>query len=103
MTVPEFPNLFILYGPNTNLAHGGSIIFHAECQVRYLTSLVRQMVANDLSTVEVRSDVHDAYNARVDAAHEELVWTHPGVDTSYATARVAWSPTVRGGSSTTGA
>ncbi len=83
MTVPEFPNLFILYGPNTNLAHGGSIIFHAECQVRYLTSLVRQMVANDLSTVEVRSDVHDAYNARVDAAHEELVWTHPGVDTWY--------------------
>jgi 4-hydroxyacetophenone monooxygenase len=28
ITVPSFPNLFLTYGPNTNLAHGGSIIFH---------------------------------------------------------------------------
>jgi 4-hydroxyacetophenone monooxygenase len=83
MTVPEFPNFFVLYGPNTNLAHGGSIIFHAECQVRYLVSLVRELAARGASSVEVREDVHDAYNASVDAAHEELVWTHPGVDTWY--------------------
>jgi 4-hydroxyacetophenone monooxygenase len=83
MTVPEFPNLFVLYGPNTNLAHGGSIIFHAECQVRYLTSLIRQLASSGGSSVEVRSDIHDAYNARVDAAHEHLVWTHPGVDIWY--------------------
>jgi 4-hydroxyacetophenone monooxygenase len=83
MTVPEFPNLFVLYGPNTNLAHGGSIIFHAECQVRYLTSLVRQMAERGARAVEVRGDVHDEYNDRVDAAHGELVWTHPGVDTWY--------------------
>jgi hypothetical protein len=30
ITVPGFPNLFLTYGPNTNLAHGGSIIFHAD-------------------------------------------------------------------------
>jgi len=30
ITVPRFPNLFVTYGPNTNLAHGGSIIFHHE-------------------------------------------------------------------------
>ncbi len=36
ITVPHFPNLFCLYGPGTNLASGGSIIFHVECQVRYV-------------------------------------------------------------------
>ena len=83
MTVPEFPNLFVLYGPNTNLAHGGSIIFHAECQVRYLVDLVRKIAARGASSVEVKPEVHDDYNARVAAAHEQLVWTHPGVDTWY--------------------
>ena len=33
ITVPKFPNLFLLYGPNTNLGHS-SIIFHTECQVQ---------------------------------------------------------------------
>jgi hypothetical protein len=32
---PNFPNLFLLYGPGTNLAHGASIILHSECQVQY--------------------------------------------------------------------
>jgi 4-hydroxyacetophenone monooxygenase len=83
MTVPGFPNLFVLYGPNTNLGHGGSIIFHAECQLRYILSLVEQMVNGRYGAVEVRSEVHDAYNAAVDAAHESMIWTHPGVDPWY--------------------
>ena len=102
VTVPEFPNLFLLYGPNTNLAHGGSIIFHAECQVRYLVSLLRELVAEGGKSAEVREDVHDDYNNRVDAAHEELVWTHPGVDTWYRNRAGRVSRTRRGGSSTTG-
>ena len=36
ITVPGFPNLFCMYGPGTNLAHGGSLIFHSECQMRYI-------------------------------------------------------------------
>ena len=35
ITVPNFPNLFCLYGPGTNLAHGASLIFQSECQVNY--------------------------------------------------------------------
>ena len=34
---PGFPNFFCMYGPGTNLAHGGSLIFHSECQMRYIT------------------------------------------------------------------
>jgi len=83
MTVPDFPNFFVLYGPNTNLGHGGSVIFHTECQVGYVTALLRDMVEQGLSAVEVRPEVCDAYNDRVDAAHDKMIWTHPGMDTWY--------------------
>ena len=36
ITVPEFPNFFIIYGPGTHLAHGGSLIFQSELQMRYI-------------------------------------------------------------------
>ncbi len=83
MTVPGFPNLFITYGPNTNLAHGGSIIFHTECQVRYICQALREMLEHDLATLEVRPEVHDAYNVKVDAACQRMVWAHPGVTSWY--------------------
>ena len=79
MVVPQFPNLFVMYGPNTNLAHGGSIIFQAECQMRYIMDLLAQMSSTGATCVEVREDVHDRYNDRVDEVHQQMVWTHPGV------------------------
>jgi 4-hydroxyacetophenone monooxygenase len=87
LAVPDFPNFFCLYGPNTNLGHGGSLIFLTECGVRYIMEIVQQMVAEGLSAVEVRQDVHDEYNARVDAAHDRMIWTHPGMDTWYRNGR----------------
>ncbi len=83
ITVPSFPNLFCLYGPGTNLAHAGSIIFHSECQVRYVMGCLAALVRNGHSTMECRQDVHDAYNARFDARHETLVWSHPGMGSWY--------------------
>jgi 4-hydroxyacetophenone monooxygenase len=83
ITVPGFPNLFLTYGPNTNLAHGGSIIFHAECQVRYITQALREMVEHGYATLEVRADVHDAYNKLLDEKCRNMVWSHPGVTSWY--------------------
>ncbi len=83
MSVPDFPNFAVLYGPNTNLGHGGSTIFHTECQVGYVSGLLRRMITDRLATVEVRREVCDAYNDRVDAAHERMIWTHPGMTTYY--------------------
>ena len=45
ITVPNFPNLFCLYGPGTNLAFGGSLIFHSECEVRYSLSAIKALLA----------------------------------------------------------
>lgn len=83
ITVPDFPNLFLTYGPNTNLAHGGSTIFQTECQVRYITQALREMIENDYTTLEVRTDVHDAYNKLVDEKCRNMVWAHPGVTSWY--------------------
>jgi 4-hydroxyacetophenone monooxygenase len=83
IAVPGFPNLFLLYGPNTNLGHGGSIIFQAECQSAYIVGLLQQMRAVGASSVDVRRDVHDDYNERVDEAHRHMIWTHPGMETWY--------------------
>jgi 4-hydroxyacetophenone monooxygenase len=54
ITVPGFPNFFCLYGPGANLAHGGSIIFHAEGQVRYVMGCLHALVAQHLRTIECR-------------------------------------------------
>ena len=83
ITAPGFPNLFMIYGPNTNLAHGGSIIFHHECQVRYICQALREMIEQGYSTLEVRQDVHDAYNHLLDEKCASMVWTHPGVTSWY--------------------
>jgi 4-hydroxyacetophenone monooxygenase len=83
ITVPGFPNLFLTYGPNTNLAHGGSIIFHTECQVRYIAQALRDMIETGTAAIDVRPEVHDAYNVKVDEAHRGMVWAHPGVTSWY--------------------
>ena len=83
MTVPGFPNLFFLYGPNTNLGHGGSIIFVAECQVRYVLAFVKRMLEEKIREIECRQDAHDEYNKRVDEEHSNLIWTHPGMNSWY--------------------
>jgi 4-hydroxyacetophenone monooxygenase len=83
VTVPDFPNLFMLYGPNTNLGHGGSAIFHSECQIRYIMLALREMIERGASAMDCRHEPHDAYNERVDAAHAKMVWSHGGVGNWY--------------------
>ena len=87
MTLPDFPNFFVLYGPNTNLAHGGSHIFHVECQSRYIIKCITHMIANDYREIEVRREPYEDYNRRLDEKHEQLVWSHPGVDSWYKNSR----------------
>lgn len=82
-SIPDFPNFFVLYGPNTQFGHGGSLITVVERQVHYLMTVIQEMFSQNMASVGVRRDVHDEYNARIDATHERMVWTHPGMDTYY--------------------
>jgi 4-hydroxyacetophenone monooxygenase len=73
----------MLYGPGTNLAHGGSAMFHSECQVRYIMQAIREVVESGARSIEIREDRCDAYNEFLDATHARMVWTHPGVGSWY--------------------
>jgi 4-hydroxyacetophenone monooxygenase len=86
-TVPGFPNLLMVYGPNTQAGHGGSLIGSAEAQLHYILDLLERMLGAGAGAIEVRQDVYDAYNRRVDAAHERMVWTHPAMETYYRNSR----------------
>lgn len=79
MTVPGFPNLFMLYGPNTNLAHGGSILFHSECQSRYIAGCLRLLFERGHAALDCKQAVHDASNERLDAAQARMAWAQPSV------------------------
>lgn len=83
ITAPNFPNMFMLYGPGTNLAHGGSIIFHTECQVRYIMQCLREMLETGAAAMECKAEPFAAYNELLDATHEGMVWAHRGVGSWY--------------------
>jgi cation diffusion facilitator CzcD-associated flavoprotein CzcO len=72
MTTAGFPNLFMLYGPNTN---NGSILFMLECQVAYVMRLLDRMDADDLAWIDVRPEVMDDYNRSLQADMDAItVW-----------------------------
>jgi 4-hydroxyacetophenone monooxygenase len=74
VTVPRFPNLFLLYGPNTNLVINGSIIVMVECQVRYIVEALGEMLRRGQRTMTCRPEVHDAFNEEIDAGNRQMAW-----------------------------
>jgi 4-hydroxyacetophenone monooxygenase len=87
ITAPEFPNFFMMYGPNTNIGHGGSALFLAECQTRYFMGLIQALRTQPIRSVECRQEVHDRYNQEIDALLRQLSWSHPSVSTWYKNAK----------------
>lgn len=83
ITVPRFPNLFVMYGPNTNMGHGGSVMWLAETQARYICGCLVQMAEREVAAIECREELRTAYTREIDELHAQLVWTHPGMTTYY--------------------
>ncbi len=83
ITVPGFPNFFLMQGPSTGLGHGGSAIFQAESQTRYITDAIVRMIEAEIGSIEPKQRVHDEFVRLVDERHAELIWSHPGMSTYY--------------------
>lgn len=73
LSVPDFPNLFMLYGPNTNLGHN-SILFMIEQQVGYIMSMLDAMQRAGSEAVEPTAEATAAFIADIDAAAQRTVW-----------------------------
>lgn len=83
-TVPGFPNMFMMYGPNTNLVvHGGSIIMFSELTTTYIVDAARLLLEGEHRSMEVRGQVYDDYNARVDERNRQLAFGFSKVNSWY--------------------
>jgi cation diffusion facilitator CzcD-associated flavoprotein CzcO len=74
MCVPDFPNMFVMYGPNTNTS-GGSIIFYLERQAAYIRQALQQLAARGAAAIEVRPDVESASDHAVQHRFAGTAWT----------------------------
>jgi 4-hydroxyacetophenone monooxygenase len=83
MTVPGFPNFFMLYGPNTNLVINGSILIMVECQVHYVTEAIGRLLGARRRTMSCRRDVHEAYAVEMEEGNATMVWGVADVPTWY--------------------
>ncbi len=84
VTIRGFPNLFCIYGPNTNLVvHGGSVIFFSECAVTYVMNALDFLLRTGADALDVREEPYDAYNRRIDEANARCAWGWSEVPTWY--------------------
>lgn len=82
VTVPGFPNLFLLGGPNS-FPGSGSYMHSIEVQMRYVSKLLKEMQQARARFVEPRLDVFERFNRQLDAVSMKTVWAHPGLKTYY--------------------
>lgn len=73
LTVPGFPNLFFLMGPNSGLGHN-SQIFMIETEVKYVIGCIRQMQRRGARTIAPTEEAAQQFDARVQSALEGTVW-----------------------------
>lgn len=73
MTVAGFPNLFVLFGPNTSLGHN-SIIFMLECQFRYIIQCLDHCEQHGLLRMAVKADAQERYDRDLQAGFQGTTW-----------------------------
>ena len=73
VTVSGFPNLFMLYGPNTNLGHN-SIVYMLESQIQYVKDAIAGLRAAPGTSFDVKADVQNSFNASLQLALRNTVW-----------------------------
>ena len=81
MSVPGFPNMFLLYGPNTN-GGTGSVIYTIEAGVDHVIAALEQLDRSHARSIEVRRQAAEAFNRELRATLAETVW-HTGCTSWY--------------------
>jgi cation diffusion facilitator CzcD-associated flavoprotein CzcO len=81
LSVPGFPNFFLLYGPNTN-GGSGSVVNTLECGIDHVLAALRELERAGASRIEVRSQAAEEFDRELRAALAETVW-HSGCSNWY--------------------
>jgi len=96
-TVPGYPNLFLIIGPNTGLGHN-SMILMIEAQVAYILDALQQMQRHRIATVEVKPAVEQAYNHQLQDKLTRTIWNTGGCRSWYLDPRTGKNTTLWPGS-----
>ncbi|KAB0570348.1 flavin-containing monooxygenase [Pseudomonas sp. R11F] len=96
-TVPGYPNLFLIVGPNTGLGHN-SMILMIEAQVSYILDALKQMRRHHIATVDIKPAVEDAYNRRLQDKLKRTIWNTGGCRSWYLDPRTGKNTTLWPGS-----
>ncbi|CAF3679072.1 unnamed protein product [Rotaria sp. Silwood1] len=86
VTVPNFPNLFILLGPNTTLGHS-SVVIMIESQINYIAEAFFYMNKNNIRSINIKQDVHEKYNQDIQLRLKRTVWQKGGCHSWYQDAK----------------
>ncbi len=81
MSVPGFPNMFLLYGPNTN-GGTGSVIYTIEAGVNHVIAALRELERSRARKIELNAGRAEAYDRELRAALANTVW-HTGCTSWY--------------------
>ena len=81
LSVPGFPNMFLIYGPNTN-GGTGSVIFTIESGVRHVIAALREMDRQRAQHIEVRRAALERFDQELRSALAQTVW-HTGCTNWY--------------------
>ena len=82
ITVSGFPNLFLVYGPNTNVGHN-SIVFMIECQLAYVRKALGLLARDDVASLELRPDVYAAHGRQMQERSARTVFARGGCTSYY--------------------
>ena len=82
VTVAGYPNLFVLYGPNTNLGHN-SIIYMLECQIGYTVEALKTAEASGAVALAPTRDAQMRFNKRLQEDLGKTVWADPHCSSWY--------------------
>jgi cation diffusion facilitator CzcD-associated flavoprotein CzcO len=72
ISVSGFPNLFLLYGPNTNLGHS-SILYMLESQFTYVLDGL-QALRQGLRYIDVKAQVQQRFNQQLQTQISHSIW-----------------------------
>jgi len=84
LTISGFPNLYMLYGPNTNLGHN-SIVYMIESQVNYILDAIQTLTKKGLRYTDLRPDVQNDFNKDIQNRMKSTIWAQ-GCTSWYQTA-----------------
>ena len=83
VSIPGFPNLFQLAGPNSSTVVNGNAINSMECTLEYTLHALEYMLRHSVKQIDVRPDVLEDFVSAVDAENRECAWGDSRVETWY--------------------